>query len=242
MRVTAAGVKTWTFRYRGPNGGNPSRVSIGRYPDIGLAAAREAADAMRVQVMGGADPAIDRRQHRSGGRAFSVLADRFINEHSRRRKRSHAADQRNLEKHVLPKWGNRNYTTIRRSDVIELCEGLVTAGKPVLANRIQSLISTIYSFALDADLVEANPCHRLRKRGVENAGSRVLSDTELRLFWNAIVAPSRRFGLALRLTLLTGARIGEIAGLCRAELENIESPNGAAWLIPAARVESGAIT
>ena len=61
---------------------------------------------------------------------------------------------------------------VRRADVIELVEGIVTAGKPVLANRVQSLISSIFSFALDADLLSANPCARLRKRGEETAGTR----------------------------------------------------------------------
>ena len=54
------------------------------------------------------------------------------------------------------------------SDVIELVEGMVKAGSPVQANRVQALISMIFSFAVDADLMEANPCSRLRKRGAEN--------------------------------------------------------------------------
>jgi integrase len=95
--------------------------------------------------------------------------------------------------------------------------------------------------ALDADLVEANPCHRLKKRGVENVGRRVLSDSEIRLFWSGIVEPerSRRTGLGLRLALLLGARVGEIAGLARCELAHIDDPARAAWTIPATRVKNG---
>ena len=58
--------------------------------------------------------------------------------------------------------------------MIELVEGLVRAGTPTLANRVHSLVSTIFTFGMDAALIEANPCHRLRKRGVETAGRRVL--------------------------------------------------------------------
>jgi hypothetical protein len=105
-------------------------------------------------------------------RAFSAIAERFMVEHSRRKKRSADGDDRNLNLHVLPKWKNRQIDDIRRADVIELVEGIVTAGKPVLANRVQSLISSIFSFALDADLLSANPCARLRKRGEETAGTR----------------------------------------------------------------------
>ena len=41
LRVTPSGVKSWTFRYR--YRGNPERLTIGRYPDVTLEAAREAA-------------------------------------------------------------------------------------------------------------------------------------------------------------------------------------------------------
>ena len=44
-------------------------------------------------------------------------------------------DERNLNLHVLPKWKDRDYTTLRRADVIELVEGILSDGKPVLANR-----------------------------------------------------------------------------------------------------------
>jgi integrase len=90
--------------------------------------------------------------------------------------------------------------------VIELVEKLVTAGKPIMANRVQSLVSTIFGFAIDAGLVTANPCSRLKKRGQENVGHRVLSDDEIRLFWSQCEGSvvSRSVGLALRLALAHG--------------------------------------
>jgi integrase len=146
-----------------------------------------------------------------------------------------------LELHVLPRWGKRPYVQIKRGDVIELIEELIKAGKPTLANRVQSLISTVFTFGLDAELVEANPCHRLRKRGIERVGRRVLSDDEIKLFWWGVVESprSRRSGLGLRLALLTGARVSEIAGLCRAELERLGQPSRAAWIIPGNRTKNG---
>jgi integrase len=93
---------------------------------------------------------------------------------------------------------------------------------------------------MDAALVEANPCHRLKKRGVENVGRRVLTDAEIKLFWLGIVEPAstRRTGLGLRLALLTGARIGEVAAISRDELD-IREPHSAAWLIPGTRTKNG---
>jgi integrase len=242
LRITAAGVKSWSFRFRDSTMGKPGRVTIGTYPTVSLAGARTRADDMRREVAAGGNPAARKRQDRAAGetRTFGHLANRYLAEHARRKKRSHAADERNLRKHVVPKWRNRDYASIRRADVIELAEGLVAAGKPTLANRVHSLISGIFTFAMDAALLESNPCHRLKKRGVENVGNRTLTDAEIRLFWNGIVESTRarHLGLGLRLALLTGARAGEIAGVNRAELEHLADPDRAAWIIPGARTKN----
>lgn len=174
-----------------------------------------------------------------GAETFGALAARYLAEHSRRHKRSHKADERNLRKHILPKWGSRRFDTIKRGDVIALVEGLVTNGKPVLANRVQSLVSGIFTFGMDAAVCESNPCHRLKKRGPEKVGRRVLSDAEIRLFWNGIVrGKARQRGLGLRLTLLTGLRIGEIAGIGRAELDGLGDASRSVWIIPGSRTKN----
>jgi integrase len=240
LRITPRGVKSWAFRFRDKTTGRPGRATIGQYPDIGLIKARTTADAMRRDVANGINPVERKQQDRAGAgaKSFGALAKRYLAEYAERKKRSHPADERNLRKHVLPRWQKRPYASIKRGDVIELVEGLVTAGTPTLANRVQSLISSIFTFGMDAGLVEFNPCHRLRKRGVENVGRRVLSDEEIRLFWNGIVEPTRRIGLGLRLTLLTGARVSEIAGLDTAELEHLADASRAAWIIPGARTKN----
>jgi integrase len=241
FRITSNGAKSWSFRFR--VSGRLARATIGQYPALGLTAARAAADTMRKEVAAGGNPVDRKRQDRAnaGAKTFGALAGRYLVEHARRKKRSHPADERNLRKHVLPRWKNRPYAAVKRADVIELVEGLVTAGKPTLANRVQSLISSVFTFGMDADLVEANPCHRLRKRGVENVGHRVLSNDEIRLFWPGVVQGdrSRHTGLGLRLALLTAARIGEVAGISRAEIEHISDVSKAAWSIPGARTKNG---
>jgi integrase len=237
-----AGARSWSYRYRDKTTGRLDRMTLGRYPAVTLTAARSRADAMRQEVAGGGDPAERMRQDRAtaGSKSFGALAERYLTEHSRRKKRSHTADDRNLRKHILPRWRTRSYTSIRRADVIELVEAVVSEGHETLANRLQSLVSGIFTFALDAGLVEANPCYRLRKRGVENVGRRILSDDEIRLFWFGIVEPprARRVGLGLRLALLTGARVGEVAGLCRAELHHMSDQAKTSWIIPGTRTKN----
>lgn len=236
-------MRSWCFRFRDPQSGKDARSTIGHYPDISLGQARKAADGLRGKVAEGINPIFQKRsdRHDAGSRTFRILADRYLEEHARRFKRSADADERNLRLHILPTWGKRRFDHIERSDVIELVEGLVKAGSPVQANRVQALISMIFSFAVDADLVKSNPCSRLRKRGAENRETRVLSDDEIRQFWRRAILPpvTRRVGLALRLALLTGCRSGEVAGICRAELSDLDRPGAAAWLLPAVRSKNG---
>ena len=142
FRVTANGARSWCFRFRDPRTGKTTRATIGRYPDVPLGKARKRADAMRKEVSDGHNPVQRKRHERetAASKTFQALADRYLDEHARRKKRSADADERNLRLHVLPKWKNRPYAEIARRDVIELVEGLVTAGKPTLANRVQALI------------------------------------------------------------------------------------------------------
>jgi hypothetical protein len=232
-RITSSGTQSWSYRYRAPVTGKLSRETIGPYPTVSLADARLKADALRGSIAKGENPgeAKRRAKREAPGRTFKALADRYLTEYAKRKKRSADQDERNLNLHVISKWEDRDYASIRRADVIELIEGIISQGKPVLANRVQSLISGVFSFAVDSDLIDANPCTRLKKRGSEKAGDRVLTDAEIRLFWHRAIVPpiSKSTGLALRLGLLTGVRPGEAAGMMRSELEKLDDPLRATW-------------
>ncbi len=239
LRVTAAGARSFAFRYRDKATKRIERVTLGRYPDLVLRDARARADELRREIASGRNPADHKRE--APARAFAALADRYLNEHARRFKRSADQDERNLRLHILPRWGKRDFSGITRADVIALTERIAAAGKPVLANRMQALVSSIFSFAIDAALIESHPCLRLRKRGQETAGTRVLTDDEIRLFWTrAVESPvSRPVGLALRLLLFVGARPSEIAGMTRAELEIGSDGIPISWTLPPDRSKNG---
>jgi integrase len=244
LRITSNGARSFAYRFRHPASRKSLRATIGPYPATTLEIARKRAKEMAAQVAGGISPIEARNAEREAAptRTFQALADRYLKEHAERHKRPRSAeeDRRNLAVHVLPKWAKRDFRAIRRADVIQVIESIVSAGKHAAGNRVHSLISKIFSFAIDADLLEANPAARLRKRGVEKVGRRVLSDDEIRTFWRGIVLPpvSRPVGLALRLALLTGARASEIVGARKLEFQNLDKSEQAAWIIPGERAKN----
>jgi integrase len=244
LRITSNGARSFAYRFRHPHSRKTLRATIGPYPATTLEAARKRAKEMAAQVAHGTSPFEARNAEREAAptRTFQALADRYLKEHAERHKRPRSAeeDRRNLAVHVLPKWAKRDFRAIRRADVIELVESIVSSGKHAAGNRVHALISKIFSFGVDCDLLEANPAARLRKRGVEKVGRRVLDDGELKVLWRGIVLPpvSRQVGLALRLALLTATRASEIAGARKAEFQDLDNPERAAWLVPGERAKN----
>jgi integrase len=234
LRVTPAGTKTFRFCARPPGGGKPEAITLGTFPDLGLRGARGEADRLRQQIAAGKNPFVGKGE--APARSFAALAARYMEEHARRHKRSAAKDERNLRLHILPRWGDRDFTSITRADVIALVERLVGTGKNTLANHVHRLISGIFGFAMDVDLIGANPVARLRKRGVERVKTRVLTDDEIRILWTRIIEEPLPYsaGLALRLVLATGVRPGEAAGMARSELE-FDDSRPVSWIVPATR-------
>jgi len=244
LRITANGARSFGFRFRDPQTRRTLRATIGSYPAVSLEAARKRAREMAAQVAAGTNPIEARNAERNTAHTltFSALAARYLTEHAERHKRPRSAeeDRRNLTVHVLPKWAKRDFRHVRRADAIELIEGIIGDGKHAAANRVHALISKIFSFAVDADLLDANPVARLKKRGVENSRKRILADSEISLFWRGIVLKpvSRPVGLALRLALLTATRANEVAGARKSEFRDLDNPQRAAWHIPSGRAKN----
>jgi len=82
-----------------------------------------------------------------------------------------------------------------------------------------------------------DPAHEvleLQRRHAARSRERVLSDNELRLFWQATANMAPAYRDALRLVLLTGQRPGEVIGIRAEEVDSVK----AVWRIPAARVKN----
>src|SRR5439155_8941838 len=75
VRVTPNGVKTFSVMYR--HGGRLRRMTIGTYPPLTLADARDAAREALRKAAKGEDPAAEKKRKREA-ETFSELVDEFI--------------------------------------------------------------------------------------------------------------------------------------------------------------------
>ena len=172
LRVMPTGVRSWTFRYRPKDSTSFKRLSLGRYPEVGLALARQRAQEKRVKVSGGGDPQGERKAKRAASAlTFDSLANDYLERYAKAHKKSWANDALYLRAHVRPAWGSRPANRLTRADAAGLLDTIAKTA-PTSANRTQSILSRLFNWAIESGLLEVNPLARMPKRGAEKGGER----------------------------------------------------------------------
>ena len=228
LRVKPNGVKSFVVQYRNRVTGRSRRKTIGRFgPLWSLHQAKDAARGLLADVARGADPVADAKELRSAP-TVGDLAKRYLNEHAEPKKRPGSVrnDRSMLNRHVLPRLGRLKVNEVRSADISALHVSL--RGTPYEANRTLALLSKMFSLAVRWDLRAGNPALGIEKFPEEKR-TRWLSDAELGRLLKALAAhPNQVAADAIRLQLLTGARIGEVLASTWAEFDL----NRAVWTKP----------
>jgi integrase len=242
LRVSAPGRATWAVAYKSPLTRKWAKVSIGRFPAVGLEEAKGRAGDVAADVRKGRDPIHDKRQEELL-ETFATLSERYMCEHERRNARagrkstSTKEAQRKLDRDILPVMGTIRAEAVTRQHVMKVVETIADRGSYVAADRALTLIRAIYNWACGTGRTDRNPTIGLKKRNAGRAKNRVLSPEEIRVFWPAtdgigVITPA--LSDAMRLQLLTGARTSEVLGAPRAELDLEHG----LWTIAALRTKS----
>ncbi len=242
LRVTPTGAKTWAFVYR-VKGSASEWDRLGTFPAMSLVDARKAANQRRAVVDAGRNPAEERRAERDAAKVarpepsvfrFGDLADLYAKV-AAGQKKTWRDDVAKITRYLRPAWGAMPLRSLTRVHVHELLDGLVADGMTVGVNRVQALVSKMFTVAVDRSLLDSHPAARMEKRFKERPADRVLTDDELRALWAGLDAQPGRAADALRLRLLLGQRGEEIAGMTWAEVD-IEAR---VWQMPGQRTKNG---
>lgn len=218
LRVGAGGTKTGIFRAR--TGERILNKKLGTYPGMDLTDARTAALKLVAAIArGGSAEAVER--------TFGAVAEHWIKKVAKPKNDSWRLQERRLEIHVLPAWRGRKIVDIRRADVRDLLEGLEGA---VLPNRVLTLVTTIFRFALSRDWIDVSPAEGIRKPQAEQERDRVLTMADMAQIWKAAEFLGYPFGPYVRLLALTAQRRTEVAAMRWNDLDL----DTAMWNIPAA--------
>ena len=213
VRVTAAGAYAWVYRYR--HNGRSVTYTIGDPVNMKASRASKEADRLYELVRQGRDPQGERRAAREAPTVKELCA-RYLEEHAAR-KRSAAEDRRMIDKVILPALGARKVAEIEFADLDQLHRRLTTKGTPghgrgapYMANRVVSLLSKMFSLAIQWKLRSDNPAKGIG-RNAEAKRKRYLSDDEIPRLRQALAEyPHQQSANAIRLLMLTGARRMEV--------------------------------
>jgi Arm DNA-binding domain len=139
LRLSPGGGRSFMLDYRAE--GRQRRITIGAYPDWAVAAAREAAKAMKREVDLGRDPMSERHAERAAP-TVPDLWERYRLEHlPTKAARSQKDETMMWEQIVLPRFGKMKVAAISHEDIDDLHRDITTIrGTPIRANRMVEVL------------------------------------------------------------------------------------------------------
>ena len=182
---------------------------------------------LRAKIRNGKDPLEERDRTRTEP-LVSDLAHDYMERHALPHKRpgSIRNDRQMLERTILPRLGRLRVRAVGRRDIESLHGTLKST--PYHGNRALSLLSTMFSLAIEWGWREDNPAHGV-KRYQEDKRETWLSEVQLRRLEAALRAyQDQEAADAIRLLIVTGARSGEVL---RAEWSQFDLARGV-WTKP----------
>ena len=253
LRVSPAGNKSWTLRYRTKEG-EQRRLTLGRYPSLTLSKARELAHKAVGRVAEGVDPAKEKRSSKAAAQTkklstVATLIESYFEDAARGRHKPNGRPKRTstlnmerdyFERVIKPRFGPRSVIDLTRHELQRFLDDIGHTA-PASARHCRNVIRQAFNYGIRREVVEKNPA-QLTELPASHSRDRVLSDDELRAIWKAANAPasvegltmSAATGLAICFAMVTLQRGGEVCGLHARETDR----EGKLWTIPGTRTKN----
>ena len=262
VRVTETGkISFIVMRRVGPKGAPVRRVVAehrcgAEYTEGLLTQAREDARAALRLMAQGVDPkakaetdraAAEREDAERTANSFEAVAEDFIKRYvlamdkGRPKLKSGAEVAAAIRREIISRWRDRLITDITRRDVVKLLEDVVDDGRASVAHHLLAYLSKLFNWAIarDAYGLQASPITRGMAKdiiGAKKPRQRVLSAPEMVEVWKASAALPSPFGAFVRMLLVTGQRLREVANAKWSEVDL----DAKLWTIAAGRMKGDA--
>jgi integrase len=244
LLVAPEGGKWWRFRYS--FGGKEKLLSLGTYPDVSLAKARQKRDQARELLADGTDPSQHRKaakQARAGlaANTFEVIGrEWYTKAMSDKAETTKEKLMRRLEVDVFPWIGARPIADIVPADLVRIIERIESRGAVDLAKRVHNAVGRIFKYAVTKGFAISNPAQTidltliLTQKSVQHHAS-VTDPKEVGGLLRAIDGFTGSFSTrcALRLAALVFVRPGNLRHAEWAEIDF----DKAEWRIPAGKMK-----
>ena len=241
LLVLPSGAKSFVYQFRTVEG-RSRRATIGKVGTLTPEQARGIAEAMSRRVKGGGDPLADKAAAREA-LTVAALLDRYTASprYAEKAKRTQKTGIGQIERHLKPLLGKRHASRLEEDDIRRTFAAIrdgktaariktgphglarVTGGEGA-ARYACRLLRAAFAWAESERLVERNPTTGV-DFGSDGERETVLDAADYaRLFATLAAMESERrvrspAADAIRVIALTGARLGEVAGLRRKHLD-----------------------
>ena len=237
--VTPAGKRFWRLRYG--HGAAESMVSLGSYPSVPLALAREKAASARRSLAAGVTPAAVRRAERQAhANTFEAVAREWLE------RQPYAAITRAKAEWMFtdllfPFIGSRPIAQLTAPEVLDALRRIEKRGKHETAHRLKQRVSQVMRYAIATGRAERDVASDLRGAlaPLVVTNHPALTDPTrvgelLRAIDGYVGQPTTL--AALKIAPLVFVRPGELRA---AEWSEIDLTKAAEWRIPASRMKMG---
>lgn len=243
LTVNPNGSKLWHFKYRYDR--REKKLSIGPYPLVSLAEARDFRDDAKRKLRAGLDPSAEKaaakkQRLEKAENTFDKQAWEWYEHNLTGWSKNHANTvSTRLKQDILPQIGRMPITDVKALDLLAMVRKIEAREAYEVARRSLQYCGQIFRFAILHGRAEINPTPNLKGalKSVPKGHYAAFDSRELPAFLekfhrnDARLFPITR--LALELMMLTFVRTSE---LIKAEWSEFDF-NEAIWRIPAARMK-----
>lgn len=244
LLIKTSGKKLWRFRYQRPASSSRTNLSLGSYPALTLAVARQMRDQYLSLLAQGIDPQkqqeeVSEQRKIELDSIFSVVAGRWFQLKSKSVTDDYAKDiWRSLEKDIFPTIGEIPVQALKARTIVETLEPIKARGALETVRRLVQRINEIMIFAVNTGLIDANPAsgvgmafERPKKQNMPTLRPEELPKLMRSLVMSNLSITTR---CLIEWQLLTLVRPSEASGTQWAEIDldlNL-------WIIPADRMKA----
>ncbi len=244
LLIKTSGKKLWRFRYQRPASSNRTNLSLGSYPALTLAVARQMRDQYLSLLAKGIDPQkqqeeVSEQRQIELDSIFSVVAGRWFLLKSKSVTEDYAKDiWRSLEKDIFPTIGEIPVQALKARTIVEALEPIKARGALETVRRLIQRINEIMIYAVNIGLIDANPAsgvgmafEKPKKQNMPTLRPEELPKLMRSLTISNLSVPTR---CLIEWQLLTLVRPSEASGARWAEIDL----DAKLWTIPAQRMKA----
>lgn len=207
--VSKTGRKSFHLRYI--FNGRKRVIKIADFDCLPLPEVRAIARNYRGMIAKGLDP-LEERHKKKSAPTFRDFVEESYMKWSRAHKKSWRDDVRMLNHDWLPEFGNAQLSAISRRAIQDKIMKIQDRSSGATSNRHISLISKIFSLAIELEVFEGeNPCKRIKKFQESTGRERFLSKEEIKRLLAVLDGFTGNISaLLIKFLLFTGLRRGEV--------------------------------